>query len=250
MIEIVALQEFPEVSPGDDLVHIIANALARAKLRLTAADAIVVTSKIVSKAENRFVKLADVGVSVAASELSQATRKDARLVQLILNESSAVVRSAPNVLITRHRLGLVMANAGIDASNTGPDRQDQVLLLPRDPDASAAGVRRGLMAQGCDAAVILSDSFGRPWRLGVVNVAIGASGVLSLVDRRGERDRDGRTLEVTQVAQADMIASAAGLLGGEGSEGCPVIVVRNALSRPGDSGAATLIRQQSEDLFS
>lgn len=249
MIEIIALHGIPEVSPGDDLVETICGALKRAQLQLCAYDVLVVTSKIVSKAENRYVNLENVEVSAEAARLASLTLKDPRLVQLVLDESSAVVRTAPNVLITRHNLGLVMANAGIDASNIGPGRPGQVLLLPRDPDRSAAALREGLLARGHHAAVVLSDSFGRPWRLGVVNVAIGASGMLPLMDRRGELDRNGRKLEVTQVAIADMMASAAGLLGGEGDEGRPVVVLRNARTRAGDGGAATLIRRASEDLF-
>ena len=198
-----------------------------------------------------FVDLATVIPGAEAARLADVTRKDPRLVELILRESVAVVRAAPHVLITRHRGGWVMANAGIDQSNIGPggaDRTaDRVLLLPRDPDASAAAIRAGLGAPA--PAVVISDSFGRPWRLGVVNVALGAAGLPALADRRGERDRDGRALAVTQIALADQIASAAGLAMGEGAEGVPAAIVRGLAWTAPDAPAAALIRPLSEDLF-
>ncbi|HYE50082.1 MAG TPA: coenzyme F420-0:L-glutamate ligase [Azospirillaceae bacterium] len=251
MIEIHPLTGIGEVRLGDDLAGLLAGALERQGLRPAAGDVLVVTQKIVSKAEGRLVKLSSVTPGPEALRLAALTGKDPRLVELVLAESDAVVRAVPNVLITRHRLGLVMANAGIDRSNIGEGGEDRALLLPEDPDASAARLR-GALAGLLDSApaVIVSDSFGRPWRHGVVNVAIGASGVASLVDRRGELDRDGRRLEVTQVALADMIATAAGLATGEGAEGIPAVLVRGlpapaAPERP----AAALARPPEEDLF-
>ena len=204
-----------EVRPDDDLAALLSQALEREGLALRPGDVLVVTQKIVSKAEGRFVRLSEVEPGEEARRLAETTRKDARLVELVLRESAEVVRAVPNVLVTRHRLGLVMANAGIDRSNLGPGREDFALLLPLDPDRSAARLAQALRARhGVAPAVVISDSFGRPWRYGVVCVGIGAAGTASLLDRRGELDRDGRRLEVTQVALADMLATAAGLVSG------------------------------------
>ncbi|MET0547199.1 MAG: coenzyme F420-0:L-glutamate ligase [Caulobacterales bacterium] len=249
MIEIIPLQDMPEVVPGDDLSALIAAALADANVTLRTGDILVVTQKIVSKAENRFVDLSSITPDETAIALAERVRKDPRLVSLVLAESTAIVRTAPNVLITRHRLGLVMANAGIDASNLGKGDGERVLLLPEDPDASARRIAEGLSRLcGVAPGVVISDSFGRPWRYGVVNVGIGACGIEALIDRRGERDRDGRELLVTQVALADLIASAAGLAAGEGAEGIPVVVVRGYAQSP-HKPATALIRPPEEDLF-
>lgn len=248
-IEIIALTGIGEVLPDDDLAAIIGDAIVRAGTRLVAGDILVVTQKIVSKSEGRFVPLDTVVPGEPALRVAEITRKDPRLVELVLSESDAVLRAVPNVLITRHRLGLVMANAGIDRSNIGPGEGDRALLLPRDPDASAERLAAALARSGPKPAVVISDSFGRPWRLGVVAVGIGAAGLPALDDRRGERDRDGRTLEVTQIAIADLIASAASLATGEGAEGVPAVLVRgypvNGPARP----ATALTRPLAEDLF-
>ena len=248
MIEIHPLGMIGEVRPGGDLVAILGEALAAAGLSVCSADVLIVTQKIVSKAEDRYVALDSVTPGAEALRLAQVTGKDPRLVELVLRESTAVIRSAPNVLITRHRSGHVMANAGIDRSNTGSG--GRVLLLPMNADATAAQLRQGLGSRfGRLPAVVISDSFGRPWRYGVVNVALGASGLPSLIDKRGESDRDGRPLEVTQIAFADMIASAAGLAMGEGAEGIPAAVVRGAIWPAGSLPASALLRPLSEDLF-
>lgn len=250
MIEFHPLTGIGEVSPGDDLGSVLWAALERARLAPRAGDVLVVTQKVVSKAEGRFVALEQVTPGAEALELAERTKKDARLVELVLRESSAVVRAVPNVLITRTKLGLVMANAGIDRSNVGPGREDHVLLLPADPDASATAIAHALADRfGVAPAVLISDSFGRPWRYGVVNVAIGAYGFPSLVDRRGEADRDGRKLEVTQVALADMAASAAGLVSGEAAEGVPAVLMRGFRFAAADAPATALMRPLSEDLF-
>jgi coenzyme F420-0:L-glutamate ligase/coenzyme F420-1:gamma-L-glutamate ligase len=250
MIEIVALTGIPEVLPGDDLAAILADAVAAAGVVPLARDVLVVTQKIVSKAEGRFVSLAAVRPGAEAERIADATGKDARLVELVLDESAAVVRTAPNLLITRHRTGHVMANAGIDRSNLGAGEGDRALLLPEDSDASAERLRAGLARRWpAPPAIVISDSFGRPWRMGVVNVAIGASGLPALIDRRGERDRDGRLLEVTQVAFADMVASAAGLATGEGAEGVPAALVRGLDWSAPDAPASALVRPVEEDLF-
>jgi coenzyme F420-0:L-glutamate ligase / coenzyme F420-1:gamma-L-glutamate ligase len=248
MIEIHPLGMIGEVQAGSDLVAILSEALLAAGRSINGRDALVVTQKIVSKAEGRYVTLDSVKPSGEALRLAKITGKDARLVELVLTESTAVVRAAPNVLITRHRCGYVMANAGIDRSNTGSG--GAVLLLPENPDASAERLRQGLgMRFGSPPAVVISDSFGRPWRYGVVNVALGASGLPALLDKRGQPDRDGRPLEVTQIALADMIASAAGLAMGEGAEGIPAALIRGASWPAGSLPAAALLRPLSEDLF-
>ncbi len=251
MIAIHPLTDIGEVRPGDDLAGILHHALEAAMLLpLHAGDVLVVTQKIVSKAEDRFVDLASVAPGTEAVRLAAITRKDPRLVELVLAEATAVLRAVPNVLITRHRLGYVMANSGIDRSNLGPGGSERALLLPIDPDASAWRLRDGLAPLcGAAPAIVISDSFGRPWRHGVVGVAIGASGMPSLVDRRGEPDRDGRRLEVTQVALADMIATASMLATGEGAEGVPAVLVRGVVWPPGASPAAALVRPLAEDLF-
>lgn len=250
MLEIISLSGMPEVPAGGDLAALLADALAALATPPTAGDVLVVTQKIVSKAEGRFRDLAAVTPGAEAQRLAAITGKDPRLVELVLGEAAAVVRAAPNVLITRHRTGHVMANAGIDRSNLGAAPGEQVLLLPEDSDASAAALRAGLAARlGRAPAVVISDSFGRPWRNGVVNVAIGAAGLPALVDRRGEADRDGRRLEVTQIALGDLVACAAGLAMGEGAEGVPAVLVRGLRWSAPDAPAAAIVRPVHEDLF-
>ena len=250
MIALHPLSAIGEVVPGDDLARLLAEALNAAGLMPVQNDVLLVTQKIVSKAEGRFVELASITPSARAIELAEVTRKDARFVELVLTESIAVVRAAPNVLITRHRSGHVMANAGIDRSNMGPGGEDRALLLPADADASAQRLHRALREYWPQPpAVLISDSFGRPWRIGVTNVAIGASGLPALIDRRGETDRNGRKLEVTQVALGDMIASAGGLVTGEGAEGVPAVLVRGLRWSAENRAAAALLRPPEEDLF-
>lgn len=255
-IEIIPLEGVGELRPGDDLAAVIRTALLDNGISLVSGDVLVVTQKIVSKVENRFVRLDAVAPSARARELAEQTRKDPRLVELILAESTAIVRARPGVLIVRHRSGHVMANAGIDASNLTLDASGpQVLLLPEDAEASAEKLQQAL-ATAFDAAVgvVISDSFGRPWRVGVTNVAIAAAGLPALVDLRQQKDRHGRPMEVTQVAVADLLASAAGLMMGEADEGRPVIVIRNLPAKyNGANGrhnnATTLVRPLEEDLF-
>lgn len=252
MISILPVRGMGEVVPGCDLADLLATAIgAGAETGLRAGDALVVTQKIVSKAEARFVDLATITPGAEAARIAGETGKDPRLVELVLRESREVMRAAPQVLITRHRLGLVMANAGIDQSNVGPGLPDRVLLLPEDPDTSAEAIRAAVAGKtGCDIAVIISDSFGRPWRLGVTNIAIGAAGLAALVDERGKRDRNGRALGVTQIALADAIAGAAGLAMGEAAEGIPAAIVRGIdLRRDQAAPAAALVRPVAQDLF-
>ena len=246
-LTLTALADIGEVEPGDDLPLILGTALG--KLPDPAAQAVlVVAQKVISKAEGRYRSLEAVTVSPRAVELASLTGKDPRLVELILSESVEVVRAKPNVLIVRHRLGYVMANAGIDRSNVRG--KDRVLLLPRDPDGSAAALRGSLMEQyGLELGVVICDSFGRPWRRGVTHVALGAAGLPALLDRRGEADRNGRRLEVTEVALADQLASAAGLLMGEGAEGRPAVAISGITWTAAPAPARSLIRPLAEDLF-
>jgi coenzyme F420-0:L-glutamate ligase/coenzyme F420-1:gamma-L-glutamate ligase len=247
-IGIHALPGIGEIHPGTDLAAELVAAIGRAGLVLDPADVVVLAQKIVSKAEGRYLDLACIAPSARAQELAVVTRKDPRLVQAILDESTEVLRARPNVLVVRHRLGYVMAQAGIDRSNVpGADR---VLLLPVDPDASAMALREALgTATGVRPGVVISDSFGRPWRLGTTNVAIGAAGVPALWDRRGEQDRNGRTLEATVIAWADAVAAAAGLALGEADEGIPAALVRGLRCPAPERPARMLVRPLDEDMF-
>jgi coenzyme F420-0:L-glutamate ligase / coenzyme F420-1:gamma-L-glutamate ligase len=251
MLALLPVDGLPEIRPGDDLPALLATRLgAGASLALEDGDILVVTQKIVSKAENRFVTLAGITPSQRARDVAQDVNKAPALVELVLRESTDIIRAAPHVLITRHRLGHVMANAGVDASNLGGSSADMVLLLPEDPDASADAIRAHLIETlGVQIAVIISDSFGRPWRMGTTNVAIGVAGMAALVDERGKPDRDGRALQVTQIAVGDAIAAAAGLVMGEGDEGLPVAIVRGWRHHGASQTSAALLRPQSEDLF-
>lgn len=250
MLSIIPLTAIGEVRAGDPLAEQLAGAIHETGETLLPFDVLVVTQKIISKAESRFVDLPDVTPGAEAVRLAKVTRKDARLVELVLAESSDVVRAVPHVLITRHRSGHVMANAGIDQSNIGASGRELALLLPEDADASAERIRVRLEADWpVRFGVVVSDSFGRPWRYGVTNVAIGASGFPALVDRRGTTDREGRVLEVTQIALADMVASAAGLVMGEGAEGVPAALVRGLRWDTAECPAASLVRPLAEDLF-
>ena len=250
-LSLFALPGIPMVRPGDDLAAPIADGFARAGEAAAEGDVLVVAQKIVSKSEGRYANLATVEPGRQARELAAMTDKDPRMVELILSESRRVVRHRPGVIIVEHRLGFVMANAGIDNSNVEPSGDDErVLLLPVDPDGSARRLREGLRQRlGTDCAVIVNDSVGRAWRIGTVGLALGAAGLPSLLDLRGCEDLFGRPLEVTQVGLADELAAAASLLQGEADEGMPVVVVRGlSPAGPGNDGAA-LIRDEADDLF-
>ena len=250
-----AVQGLPEIRPGEDLGGHIARSLQTGTLVPGERDVLIVAQKAVSKAEGCFVELDDVVPSAQAHRLAQITGKDPRFVEVVLRETEEVVRAAPNVLIVRHRLGFVMANAGVDRSNvpathTARAARARVLLLPRDPDGSAAALRQRLIELlGISLGVIVSDSFGRPWRRGVVNVALGCAGLPALIDRRGALDRNGRKLEVTEVAFADAIAAGAGLVMGEAAESTPVVLARGLDWSAPERDAGALLRPQSEDLF-
>lgn len=244
-----ALDGVPEIVPGEDLGAVTMAALARSDVDLQAGDVIVIAQKIVSKSEGRLLALSAVEPSGRARELAAITGKDARLVEAVLRESKTVLRSRPGVLIVEHRLGIVMANAGVDQSNV-PDGDAQVLLLPVDPDASCARLRDALRrAAGIDVGVLMVDSAGRAWRNGVVGIAIGVAGLPAVVDRRGCADREGRALQVTQIALADELAAAASLLMGQADEGCPIVHARGVPYARRESAMRELLRPLDEDLF-
>jgi len=249
-LELIALPDFPLVKAGDDLATLVIEGLARAGIALMSSDIVVLAQKIVSKAEGRLVDLASVTPSPEALTVAEEVRKDPRLVELVLRESRRVVRKAPNVLIVEHRLGFIMANAGIDQSNVREEGFDAALLLPENPDASAERLRAELSAHaGVEVAVVINDSFGRPWRRGTVGVAIGAAGLPSLIDRRGEADLFGRELQVTMIAYADEIAASASLLMGQADEGTPVVLLRGLNWSAAANPASHLLRPVGEDLF-
>jgi coenzyme F420-0:L-glutamate ligase/coenzyme F420-1:gamma-L-glutamate ligase len=248
---VTALAGIPEIRPGDDLPAIIADAVSANGETLADGDVVVIAQKIVSKSEGRYVDLADVTPSDAAVDLAEKVDKDARLVELILSEATDVVRFRPGVLIVAHRHGLILANAGIDASNLDPQRgETEVLLLPEDSDRSAAALREELSRlTGAAIGVVINDSLGRAWRNGTVGVAIGASGIAALSDQRGWFDRRGRVLRVTEVGLADEIAAAASAVMGQADESRPVVVIRGLAIAAGHGTARDLVRPRELDLF-
>jgi coenzyme F420-0:L-glutamate ligase/coenzyme F420-1:gamma-L-glutamate ligase len=245
-VSFLALRGLPEIRAGDDLAAIIRTALRQSGLELGSRDLLVVAQKIVSKSEGRLVRLTDITPSAEAQALALKVQKDARFVELVLRESKEILRAVPNILISRHRCGWVMANAGIDRSNI-PDADEHVLLLPEDCDASARRLREALAPE--HPAVIISDSFGRPWREGTVNVALGVAGYAGVLDLRGTTDRAGRTLQSTQIALADAVAAGAGLVMGESTEGVPVTLVRGLDFSAPVSDGRSIVRPSEGDLF-
>ncbi|HEY7464027.1 MAG TPA: coenzyme F420-0:L-glutamate ligase [Candidatus Limnocylindria bacterium] len=250
MISLIPVPSIPEVRPGDDLAGLIAGGLAAGGIGLSDADVVVVTQKVVSKAEGRVVDLATIEPRPRALEWAERWGKDARQVELVLRESAEVVRWADGgLIISRTHHGFVCANAGVDLSNTGAEQL--ATLLPEDPDASARGLRERLgTLTGAHPALVISDSFGRPWRNGIVNVAVGAAGLEVLEDLRGTPDAQGREMLATVIAVADELASAADLAGGKVSQ-LPVVLVRGyAFGRVGDgAGAHQLVMPRERDLF-
>ena len=248
MISLIPLAGIPEVRPGDDLAALIEAALAAAGIGLEADDVLVVTQKVVSKAEGRVVELASVAPRPEAVEWAERWGKDARQVELVLQESAEVLRMAPGgLIISRTRHGFVCANAGVDLSNVGGG--DVATLLPVEPDASARALRERLAGvEGIPPAIVISDSFGRPWRNGIVDVAIGCAGLEPLIDLRGMADADGRVMHSTVIAVADELASAADLASGKAT-GDPVVLVRGYRYEPGASPATALVMDRELDLF-
>jgi len=250
-LELTALPGLPLVRPGDVLADLIDQGLAAAGLALASGDVLVLAQKVVSKACGRIVDLRDVDPSPQARELAVSTGKDPRLVELILGEASEVVAHRPGVLVVAHRLGLVMANAGIDASNVEQEGDsERVLLLPEDPDGEAERLRRTLFDRhGTSVGIVINDSVGRAWRNGTVGLALGAAGLPALWDLRGDADLFGRRLEVSQQAIADELAAAASLVQGQGAQAQPVVLVRG-LDYPASAQTAdSLLRPRDEDLF-
>ena len=243
----VALDGIPEVRAGDDLAALLAAALPG---DLAAGDVVAVAHKVVSKAEGRTRRLADIEPSARARQLAAEHRKDARVVEAVLAESAAVLRSGHGVLICETRHGLVCANAGVDRSNAADP--DELILLPRDPDGSARALRAGIATtRGVAPAVVISDSFGRAWRLGQTDVAIGAAGLRPLDDWRGRRDARGRELQATAIAVADAIAAAADLARAKDADQ-PAVLLRGLdrfVTRDDGPGALSLRRPAADDLF-
>lgn len=248
-IRLIGLTGIGRVRAGDRLDRLILDALSASGTALEDGDVLVVASKIVSKAEGRALDLDTVVPSPQAKELAETTGKEPRFVQAVLDESEAVSRTGPNVLIVRHRLGFTSANAGIDRSNHA-GAGDSILLLPVDPDGSANRLRASLEeATGLRLGILVADTHGRPFRRGNVGVAIGASGVSTLLDMRGQPDLYGRILEATVIPMADQLAGAAALVGGEAAEGIPVVIVRGARAALGTGRASDLVRPPEQDLY-
>jgi coenzyme F420-0:L-glutamate ligase/coenzyme F420-1:gamma-L-glutamate ligase len=246
VIELLPLPGLPEIRKEDDLSRRIVDAARQAQIAFEHGDVLVVAQKIVSKAEGRLVELSAIKPSRQASRLGAKLNKDPRLVEVILSESRRIVRSDPVLIVETHH-GFVCANAGVDQSNVPGD--DVVSLLPRDPDRTARRLAAALRKRsGKRVAVIISDTFGRPWRLGLTNVAIGAAGVPALLDLRGTRDLLGKPLHATILAVADELAAAAGLAMGKAA-GIPAVIVRGYRYRPTLDPAARIIRPAKEDLF-
>lgn len=246
-LTLTTVECIPEIRAGDDLAAIVVDGLERSKLALADGDVLVLAQKIVSKSEGRTVALARVTPSQRALELAAVTGKDARMLELVLAESNDVIRCVKNIIVVEHRLGYVMANAGIDMSNV-EEGGDTVLLLPLDPDASCARLRAALRDRA-DVGIVINDSFGRAWRNGVVGIALGVAGLPGVVDMRGRPDRFGRALQITQIGLADEIASAASMLMGQADEGYPVIHARGVPYARRDGNGRELLRPKSMDLF-
>ena len=246
-LEILPVEGLPAVRPGDDLAALLVTALAGQGLELRDDDVLVVCQKVVSKAEGRVADLRQVTPSPFAEQIGREHGKDARVIELILSESRRIVRMAQSHLIVETHHGFVCANAGLDESNSLDEHT--VILLPKDPDASAAALRERLGERlGRRPAVIVTDTFGRPWREGLVEFAIGVAGMAAMLDLRGERDWAGRELHHTVVAVADELACAAGLLMEKGN-GVAAVVVRGYRGRGADGGARVLLRDPAKDLF-
>ena len=250
-VTLYPLSGLPLVEPGDDLAQIVGDGLVSNAISPQHNDILAVAQKVVSKAEGRYVDLAHVTPGARALELSRQTGKDARLVEVILGESDEVVRCRRDLLVVAHKLGFVVANAGVDQSNIAHAHDnDRVLLLPEDPDASAGRVMAALSRRfAVRLSVIINDSFGRAWRNGVIGTAIGAAGVPSLIDLVGRKDLFGRPLQVTEHAFADEVAAAASLIMGQADEAIPAVLVRGLTWTAPDVPAAALIRPKDRDLF-
>jgi coenzyme F420-0:L-glutamate ligase/coenzyme F420-1:gamma-L-glutamate ligase len=245
-VTITGIEGLPEINPGDDLARMIVQACAAQGVALQNDDVITVTQKVVSKSEGRFVDLETIEPSALAVELATNWEKDPRHVEVVLRESKRIVRMDHGVIICETKHGFVCANAGVDASNVPGG---QLMLLPVDPDASAQRIREGLMAAtGADVSVIISDTFGRPWRSGYTEVAIGVAGMLPVIDYVGKIDTAGRELRATWICVADELASAAELVTGKVNK-VPVALIRGYAAPRGEGSARELVRQAEMDMF-
>ena len=252
-LTLTSLQQIPLIRPGDHLAEVIVDAVQENAVSLEDHDILVIAQKIVSKAEGRLTNLAQVTPSRRAIELAEKTEKDARLVELILQESNEILRTRLGTIIVEHRLGFVCANAGIDHSNVegeGNAMEEWVLLLPSDPDRSAEIIRQGIQSKtGKRIGILIIDSHGRAWRNGTVGIAIGIAGLPGLQDLRGEQDLFGSILRITQVGVADELAAAASLLMGQAAEGTPVVHVRGFPYPLREGALQELLRSKEQDLF-
>jgi coenzyme F420-0:L-glutamate ligase/coenzyme F420-1:gamma-L-glutamate ligase len=249
-LQLIPLLTIPLIQPGDDLARLIFEATQRIELGLTHTDILVIAQKIVSKAEDCFVRLAEVRPSQRAVALAEITGKAPELVEVILWDTAEVIRAQPGLLIVEHKLGFISANAGLDHSNVSPD-PDTLLRLPPDPDASARSIRDKITAlTGAASPVLIIDSHGRPWRKGTAGVVIGLSGLTPVEDLRGTPDLFGEPLEHTDVGFTDQVAAAASLLMGQGAEGCPTVIVRGLTFTPDEQAkAADVLRPRGMDVF-
>ena len=247
------VKHIPLIKQGDDLAMVIDKGLKKEGLEIVENDVLVVTQKIISKAEGRSINLDDVTPSAKAKELALVCEKDPRLVEIVLSESNSVLRCVKNTLIVEHKLGFVCANAGVDHSNVKEDQEGNgiwYLLLPENPDASAQKIREYFNnTKGIDIGVMVIDSHGRAWRQGVVGIMIGTAGVPSLVDLRGKKDIFGYELRITQVAAADELAAAASLVMGQADEHIPVVHVRGFPYKLADTSLKEVLRPKEKDLF-
>jgi len=246
-VRVIGITGVPEVRPGDDLARLLVEACRRQGTPLQDGDVLVVTQKVVSKAEGRLLLLAEVEPSPFARAIAERWGKDPRLVETVLRESRRIVRMDQGVLIAETGHGFICANAGVDTSNL--PEEGMVSLLPLDPDASAQRLREGVRAlEGVEVAVVITDTFGRPWREGTVDVAIGVAGMAPLLDHRGRPDAYGRLLRTSVTAVADEVASTAHLVCGK-DRGIPAAIVRGWAYPPGEGGARLLVRPPERDLF-
>lgn len=250
-----AIPNVPTVEPGQDLFELIDDCLRSARMKVLDHDMLVIASKIVSRAQDCFVDLSKVEPSQEARELALLVDKDPRLVELILKESEHISRKREGVLITRHRLGFISANSGIDSSNASPpvDRPGDgpwVLTLPRDPDGTAASLRASFREHHrVDVGIVITDSWGRPFRRGTMGFALGFAGIPALWDRRGATDRDGRTMEFTEFALADAVAATADIVAGQANEGRPITLIRGIRCGSSPDNSKAILRESEDDLY-
>ena len=248
-LSLFAVPGIPLIQSGDDLAAILLDALATAGIEVANGDVLVVAQKLISKAEGRAISLSSVEPTTEAIRLAAETDKEPAIVQLILDESNKVLRARPGVIIVEHRLGFVAANAGIDRSNVEPN-SDRVLLLPKDPDRSAADLRARLeSALNIRLGIVIADSVGRAWRMGTIGMTLGCAGVEALQDLRGRTDMFGRVLQVSEHAVADAIAAAAELIIGEADEATPVVLVRGLEQGWSEQDSKVLLRPEQDDMF-